>query len=64
MPGGYYNSKDDNFVEVGVEGLWWEGTEPDREHTVYGQWMNYDSQIMHVFLVPKSHGYSVRCVKE
>jgi uncharacterized protein (TIGR02145 family) len=62
LPGGYRWSRG-KFVEEGMNGYWWTGTECSETHA-WSRTVNAgNSKIYRTFFI-KSKGFSVRCIKE
>lgn len=62
LPGGYRWSRG-KFVEKGMNGYWWSGTECTDTHSWSRTVNSGNSKIYRTFFI-KNKGFSVRCIKE
>lgn len=62
LPGGYRWSRG-NYVELGINGYWWSGTECTDTHSWSRTLYTGNSKIYRSFFI-KNKGFSVRCIKD
>jgi len=63
LPGGYRYNDDGTFIYMGNYGLWWTSTESSSTE-VYYRGLNYNNAEVGSTYCNKSHGLSVRCIKD
>lgn len=62
LPGGYRNPKTNKFSSIGYSGDWWTSTESASNAWHYS--LNFQNHKMSRSTNLKSHGFSVRCIKD
>ena len=62
LPGGYRSFSDGSFNDLGKRGKWWSSTE--YAGGAWDRFLYYSNATVYRFNYVKSHGYSVRCLRD
>jgi len=64
LPGGFFDSYNEEFGYVLYNGSWWGSTENIYDTQAYGRYMNYDEDEGGWYYAEKADMFSIRCLKD